>query len=73
MPTVHDLPAVDELAREAAARGADYVSMRRLAELLGSTSLDTFAELTQLLSTERPISTQSVPIEFASKLRKSRL
>jgi hypothetical protein len=53
MPTAEDLRIVDRLAAEAAARGADHISMRRLAELLGSTSLDTFAALTRLLAHKR--------------------
>ena len=53
MPTTDDLPVIDRLAREAAARGAEHLSKRRLAELLGSSSLEAFASLTHLLSAER--------------------
>jgi hypothetical protein len=34
-PTIRDLPQVDAHAAEAATRGADFVSVRRLAELIG--------------------------------------
>ena len=44
-PTAADLPAIDEHAATAAAHGSDYLSIRRLAELLGATTLDAFAAL----------------------------
>jgi len=53
-PTQSDLLPIDELARQARDRGAGYVSMRRLAELLGARTLDTFAALSALLADERP-------------------
>lgn len=54
MPTSRDLQRIDTFAQEAAGRGADLVSIRRLAELVGATSLDAFGELTRLLSSQRP-------------------
>jgi len=53
-PTHADLPAVDMRACDASSRGADYISVRRLSELLGATTLDTFAALSDLLAIERP-------------------
>jgi hypothetical protein len=44
-PTTADLPAIDEHAATAAAHDSDYLSIRRLAELLGATTLDAFAAL----------------------------
>jgi len=44
-PTAADLPAIDEHAAAAAARCSDYLSIRRLAELLVATTLDAFAAL----------------------------
>lgn len=35
-------------------RGVDFICTRRLAELLGATTLNTFAALTELLATSRP-------------------
>jgi hypothetical protein len=52
--TRSDLPVIDAYAREAKGRGAQYISMRRLAELLHATTLDAFAELCDLLAEERP-------------------
>ena len=48
------LPEIDRHASEAAARGADYISMRRLSELIGANRLDSYAELGQMLQHERP-------------------
>ena len=45
---------IDRYASEAEARGADYISMRRLAELVSANRLDSYAELGQLLRQERP-------------------
>lgn len=53
-PSAADLPAVDQRASEANARGARYISTRRLAELLHTSTLRTFTELCELLATERP-------------------
>ncbi|HEV2374436.1 MAG TPA: DUF1152 domain-containing protein [Streptosporangiaceae bacterium] len=53
-PTRADLPTIDTKAREAASRGARYISMRRLAELLQATTLDAFHDLSDLLAAERP-------------------
>ena len=52
-PTVSDLPTVDRFADDARAHGADFISVRRLSELLGATTLTAFGSLTVLLSTER--------------------
>lgn len=52
-PTATDLPAVDRLADDAREHGADFISIRRLSELLGATTLPAFDALTDLLSTER--------------------
>lgn len=54
VPTADDLDLVDEYAAQAAARGADFVSVRRLSELLGATTLDAFTQLTDLLAAHRP-------------------
>jgi hypothetical protein len=51
---VPDVAAVDRIATEARSRGADYATMRRLAELLGVRTPALYAELTTLLSRERP-------------------
>lgn len=53
-PAHSDLPVVDGHAREANARGADYISMRRLSELLNIATVDAFTELGRLLAIERP-------------------
>jgi hypothetical protein len=45
-----DLNVVDVLAMEAGDRGSDYISTRRLAELLGVRTLDGFAELGAVLT-----------------------
>jgi hypothetical protein len=54
MPDTDDLDTIDHEAKRAADRGADYISMRRLAELIGSTSLASFEALTDLLTQTRP-------------------
>ena len=48
-----DLDQVDHQADLAADQGADYISMRRLSELVGATTLDGFATLGQLLTRHR--------------------
>lgn len=53
-PTRSDLPAADQHARDAGGRGSQYISMRRLSELLHACTLDSFSELCELLATERP-------------------
>lgn len=53
-PTAEDVKLIDRLAGEAVNRGADYVSVRRLAEQLGATTIQTFADLTALLAELRP-------------------
>jgi hypothetical protein len=52
--TVDDLGMIDQHAQHAADRGADYISMRRLSELIGATTLDAYADLGNLIATERP-------------------
>ncbi len=56
MPHPADLATVDQhaTAAQAAGAGADYISIRRLAELLGATTLPAFVALCALLSAERP-------------------
>jgi len=53
-PEVADLAEIDRYASEARKRGADFISIRRLSELLGATSLDMFAALSALLKAHRP-------------------
>ena len=53
-PTSDDLSAVDRAAAEAHARGADFISARRLSEIIGATTPDTFAALSALLTAHRP-------------------
>jgi hypothetical protein len=53
-PTPSDLLLIDAQASKACSRGARYISMRRLSESLGAATLDAFAELCDLLATERP-------------------
>ena len=48
------LHEIDRYVSEAETRGADYISMRRLAELVGANRLDSYADLGQLLRRERP-------------------
>ena len=52
--TVDDLATIDQHAQDAAERGADYISMRRLSELIGATTLDAYGDLGNLIATERP-------------------
>lgn len=52
-PTAADLPAVDRFADDALARGADLISVRRLSEFVGATTLAAFDALSDLLSTDR--------------------
>lgn len=49
-----DLPEVDHHASEANQRNADYISVRRLSERLGATTLDAFSALCDLLQRMRP-------------------
>ncbi len=49
-----DLDQVDHHAGQAADQGADYISMRRLSELVGATTLEGFAALGHLLAHHRP-------------------
>lgn len=53
-PTAADLPAIDEFADDARSHGAAFVSVRRLSELLGASTLSAFATLTDLLAADRP-------------------
>jgi hypothetical protein len=52
-PTVHDLPVIDQLAAETRGRGADYLSVRRLAEQLHVRTLDGYTALARLLAAHR--------------------
>lgn len=52
--TSDDLPKVDRQAQRAHDHGADFISVRRLAELLGATTLDAFVALSGLLAARRP-------------------
>lgn len=52
--TTADLEHVDYQAQQAADQGADYISMRRLSELVGAATLDAYAALGQLLAEHRP-------------------
>jgi hypothetical protein len=54
IPTSHDLPEIDRQAQNAHQHGADFLSARRLSELLGANTLDTFAALFTLLAAKRP-------------------
>lgn len=51
-PTTADLSSVDRFAKDARVRGADFISVRRLSELLDATTLRAFEVLTDLLSTD---------------------
>jgi hypothetical protein len=53
-PNPADLPTIDRHAASAAARGADYVTIRRLAESLGVTTAHGLAALRKLLAETRP-------------------
>jgi hypothetical protein len=55
-PTTADLPAIDRRAHQARERGANYISTRRLAELLGANTLEAYTAFTQLLAYHRPSS-----------------
>ena len=52
--TVDELPTIDQHAQDAAGRGADYISMRRLSELIGAVTLNAYADLGRLIATKRP-------------------
>jgi hypothetical protein len=54
IPIHDDLKTIDRYAAEASARGADFISIRRLSELLGARSMPAFAALSALLRAERP-------------------
>lgn len=71
IPERPDLPTVDAYAREARERGANYISMRRLAELLHASSLDAYAALCDLLAEERPDNFQ--PSVYRTEGRPARL
>ena len=53
-PTSDDLPEVDRQAQDAHERNADFISVRRLSELIGAITLDAFAALSALLAAKRP-------------------
>ncbi|MDQ3274943.1 MAG: DUF1152 domain-containing protein [Actinomycetota bacterium] len=53
-PAPDDLPEIDRQARHAHEHGADFISVRRLSELLGASTLDTFETLSALLANRRP-------------------
>lgn len=52
-PQKHDLERVDAHATDAAARCADFISVRRLAELIGVRSWSDLSAFRQLLLAER--------------------
>lgn len=52
-PTSVDLRRVDAYAAEAASRGADFVSVRRLAELIGIRSVGDLTQFRELLAGDR--------------------
>lgn len=54
MPNGDALPKIDEFAEAAAGRGIDYLSVRRLAELVGATDPEAMSELRRLLARARP-------------------
>ncbi|HEU0089238.1 MAG TPA: DUF1152 domain-containing protein [Pseudonocardiaceae bacterium] len=54
VPTSDDLPEIDRQAYNAHKHGADFISVRRLSEVLGAITLDTFAALSALLAAQRP-------------------
>lgn len=54
IPSSADLPHIDQLAAEAEERRAEFISMRRLAELVGVTSLDGYVDLTRMIAEARP-------------------
>jgi hypothetical protein len=49
-----DLATIDQHADHAARLGVDYISARRLAELVGVTTLDSYAALNDLIARHRP-------------------
>jgi hypothetical protein len=53
-PTSDDLPEIDRQAQRAHEKGADFISARRLSELLGATTLEAFSTLSTLLAATRP-------------------
>lgn len=53
IPTTDDLPMIAGHAAEARRRGADFISVRRLSELLGATNLGAFTALSDLISQHR--------------------
>jgi hypothetical protein len=53
-PTSGDLDLIDQHAAVALSRGADYVSVRNLAESVGAITQDSFDTLRTLLTRERP-------------------
>jgi hypothetical protein len=52
-PRSDDLAKIDAYAAEARMRGADFISIRRIAELVGSTSMSDMAALRQILAAAR--------------------
>jgi hypothetical protein len=53
-PTTEDLLQIDQHAQRAHQHGADFISLRRLSELLGATTLNAFTALSALLAAKRP-------------------
>ena len=53
-PTLDDLPEIDQHAQRAHQHGADFISLRRLSELLDATTLNAFMTLSTLLAAKRP-------------------
>jgi hypothetical protein len=54
-PTLDDLGEVDGIAAEVRVRGCRFITIRRLAELFGAVTLETFTALSELLSHHRPM------------------
>jgi hypothetical protein len=54
LPTRADLPAIDRDTAAVAGRRANYIAVRRIAELLGVTTRDSFAQFRGLLLDARP-------------------
>lgn len=54
VPGLSDLARVDEVAAEAMARGVDFITVRRLAEMLGVRNIGGLTSLRRLLAAERP-------------------
>jgi hypothetical protein len=67
--TPADLATIDEHAGQAARLGVDYISSRRLAELVGATTLDAYAALNELIAQHRPA--QHATSLYAVSLRRS--